>query len=110
MADYEEARVKSTNAQLNKIESEAKNKTGTKLRITKKNFQEEELPHELFRTTRLKFKIRNAFANNTSTNIKLSKAQFFKIVQSGGFLGKTLSNIIGNLGKKGTNRPHYSFR
>ena len=25
-----------------------KNKTGTTLRITKKNFQEEELPHQLF--------------------------------------------------------------
>ena len=33
-------------------------------------------------------------------DIKLSKAQFIKIFQSGGFLGKTLCKIIGNLGKK----------
>ena len=43
MANYEEARVKLTNKQLYKLKSEAKNKTGTKLTITKKNFQDEEL-------------------------------------------------------------------
>ena len=46
------------------------------------------LPHELLLTTRQKTKIRNAFNNNTSTDIKLSKAQINKIIQSGGFLGK----------------------
>ena len=35
-----------------------------------------------------KTKIRSAFNNNTSTDIKLSKAQINKIIQSGGFLGK----------------------
>ena len=69
MADYEEARVKLTNTQLNKLDSAAKNKTGTILGITKKNFQEEKLPHELFLTARQKTKIRNAFAN-----LKLSNA------------------------------------
>ena len=48
--------------------------TGTILRINKKNCEDEELPHELFLTTRQKTKIRNAFANNVSTDIKLSKA------------------------------------
>ena len=65
MANNEEARVKLTNTQLNKSKSATKNKTGTTLRITKKNFQDEKLPHELFIT------IRNAFANNMSTDIKL---------------------------------------
>ena len=46
--------------------------------------------------TRKKTKIRNAFANNMPTNTKLSKAQLPKIFQSGGFLGKTLGNMIGN--------------
>ena len=41
-------------------------------------------------------KIRNAFANNISTNIKLSKAQITKIIQSGGSFGSWL----GHLGKK----------
>ena len=78
MVNYEEARVKLTNTQLSKLKSTAKIKTGTTLRITKKNFQDEELPHELFITTRQKTKIRNAFANNMSTGIKLSKLKYLK--------------------------------
>ena len=74
IANYQEARVKLTNTQLNKLKSVAKNKTGTMLRINKKNFQDKELPHELFLTTRQMTNIRNAFANNMSTDIKLSKA------------------------------------
>ena len=79
MVSYEEARVKLTNAQLNKLKSAAKNKTGTTLRKTKKNFRDEELSHELFLTTKQKTKIRNVFANNMSTDIKL-KSQLSKIV------------------------------
>ena len=45
--------------------------TGTTLRITKKKFQDEELPDELFLKTRQKAKIRNVFAINMSTDIKL---------------------------------------
>ena len=66
MANYQEARVKQTNTQLNKLKSAAKNKTGTTLRINKKNFQDEELRHGLFLTTRQTTKIRNAFANNVN--------------------------------------------
>ena len=50
-------------------------------------FNGNNLPHELLLTTRQKTKIRNAFSNNTSTDIKISKAQINKIIQSGGFLG-----------------------
>ena len=52
------------------------------LRITKKNFQDEEFPHELFLTTCQKTKIRNASANNISTDVKLSEAQLSKTIQS----------------------------
>ena len=51
---------------------------------------------ELFLTTRQTTKIRNAFANNKSTDIKLSKAQISIIIQSSGSFGSWL----GNLGKK----------
>ena len=54
------------------------------------------MPHELFHKTRQTAKIRNAFANNMSTDIKLSKVQISKIIQSGGSFGSWL----GNLGKK----------
>ena len=64
MPNYHEARVKLTNAQLNKLRSAAKNKTGTILRINKKKFQDEELPHLLFLTTRQTIKIRDVFTSN----------------------------------------------
>ena len=56
MANYQEARVKLTNTQLNKVKSAAKDKTETTLRITKKNFQDDELPHELSLITRVRLK------------------------------------------------------
>ena len=71
-ANYDEARVKLRNSQLSKLKFTAKYKTGTVLRITKKNFQE--LPHELFLTTRQTTKIRITFTNNILAVIKLSKA------------------------------------
>ena len=48
MANYQEARVKQelTTAQLNKLKSAAKNKTGTILTLNKKNFEDDELTHE----------------------------------------------------------------
>ena len=52
MANYQEARVKLKNTQLNKFKSAAKYKTETISRINKKNFQDEELPHDLSLTTR----------------------------------------------------------
>ena len=70
MSNYQEAIVKLTNEQLNKSKSAAKSKTGTILRLNKKNFEDEELPHELFLTTRQTTKIRNTFANNKATDIK----------------------------------------
>ena len=45
MANYQEARVKLINTQLIKLKSAAKNKTRTILRLNKKNFEDEELPH-----------------------------------------------------------------
>ena len=62
MASYQVARVKLTNARLNKFV--AKNKTGTILTLNKTNFEDEKLPYELFLTSRQTTKIINAFANN----------------------------------------------
>ena len=46
-----------------------------------------------------KAKLRNAFNNNMSTDLKLSKAHIFKIIQSRGFLGSLLSKLAGPLMK-----------
>ena len=61
-----------------------------------KIFEGNNLPHELLSTTRQKSKLRNAFENNMSTDIKLYKTQ---IIQSGGFWGSLLSTIAGPLTK-----------
>ena len=53
------------------------------------------LLHELLLTTRQTTKVRNATENNMSADIKLSKAQISKTIQSGGFLGSLLSKIAG---------------
>ena len=58
-----------------------------------------DLPHELLLITRQKTNLRNAFKNNMSTDLKLSKAQISKIVESGGFLGSLLSKLAGSLMK-----------
>ena len=49
--------------------------------------------------TRQRTKLRNAFNNYMSTDIKLSKAQISKIIQSGGFSGSLLSKLAGPLMK-----------
>ena len=56
-----------------------------------------DLPHELLLTTRQKTKLRNAFNNNMSTDLKFSKAQITKMIQSGGFLGPLLNKLAGPL-------------
>ena len=85
MVEYNKVNVKLSDTQLKKSKHTAKNKTGTILRISLKMFNRNNLPHELLLTTRQKTKVRNAFNNNTSTDLKLSKAQISKIIQSGGF-------------------------
>ena len=49
--------------------------------------------HELLLTARQKTKLRSTFNNNMSTDIKFSKAQISKIIQSGGFVGSLLSKL-----------------
>ena len=49
---------------------------------------------------RRKTKTKHAFAKNMQTDVRRSKIQLSKIIKSGGFLGKTLGNMIGNLSKK----------
>ena len=57
-------------------------------------FNGNNLPHELFLTQRQITKLRNAIKNNLQTDIKLSKVQVSKIIQSGGFLDKILGPLL----------------
>ena len=98
MVEYNKVNVKLSDTQLKKLKTAVKNKTGTTLRTSLKMFTENNLPHELL-LTREKTKLRNAFNNNMSTDLKLSKAQISKIIQSGGFSGSLLSKLAGPLMK-----------
>ena len=99
MVEPSKINCKLTNVQLNKLKKSVKSNEGATLRLGIKNFNKDELPHELLLTTRQNNKLRNAINNNLATNIKLSKAQIKKLIQSGGFLGKLLSKLPGPLMK-----------
>ena len=96
MVEFSKVIVKLTNTQL---KTAVKNKTGTILKTSLKMLDGNDLPHELLLTTRQKTKLRNAFNNNMSTDLKLFKAQISKIIQSGGFLGSLLSKLTDPLMK-----------
>ena len=50
--------------------------------------------HVLLLTNRQVSSIHKAFANNSSVDIKFSKTQLSKMIQSGGFLGKLLGPLL----------------
>ena len=99
MVEYSKIKCKLTNVQLNKLKKAVKSNEGATLRLGIKNFNREKRPHELLLTTTQNTKLRNAINNNLTTDIKLSKAQIKKLIQSGGFLGKLLSKLAGPLMK-----------
>ena len=99
MVEYNKVNVKLSDTQLKKLKNAVKNGTVTNLRRSLKMFDGNNLPHEILLTTRQKTKVRNAFNNNMSTDLKLSKAQISKIIQSRRFLGSLSSKIAGPLMK-----------
>ena len=90
MVEYSKVNVKLSDTQLKKLKTAVKNKTETTLRMSLKMLDGSYLPHELLLTTKQKAKLQNAFDNNTSTDLKLSKAQVSKIIQFEAFLGSLL--------------------
>ena len=94
MVRYNRVNVKLSDLQLNKLKSAVKNNQGTTLRMDIRMFNRDNLPHELLLTTRQRTRLRNM-----STNIKLSKPQISKIIQSGGYLGSSLNKLAGPLMK-----------
>ena len=103
MTQYNSLNVKLSNSQLNKLRSSIKNETDVVLRISSKMVSNSNdntnFPHELLLTNRQVANIRKAFAKNTSIDIKLSKIQLSKMIQSGGFLGNFLGKLAGPLMK-----------
>ena len=91
MVEYSKVNVELTDTQLKKLKTSIKDKIETTLRMSLKILDAIDLPHELLLTTREKTKLRNAFNNNMSTDLKLSRAQISKIIQSGEFLRSLFS-------------------
>ena len=98
MSHYNRVNVKLSNSQLNKLKSAIKNENDVAIRLSpnmigdpndKTNFS-----HELLLTYRQVSSIREAFSNNSSVDIKFSKTQLSKMIQSGGFLGKLLGPLL----------------
>ena len=83
------------------MKSAAKKKTWATLNITKKKFEDKELPHESFLTTIHKTETRNAFANRMLADIKLRKTQLSRIILAGGFLGALLGKFASRIKKVG---------
>ena len=75
MVEYTKVNVKLTNIQLSRLKKAVKNNDGATLQISIKNFDKDELPHELLLTRRQSTKVRNAINKSMATDIKLSKAQ-----------------------------------
>ena len=99
MVEYSKVNLKLTDTQLKKQKNAVKNKTGTTMRMSLRMFDGNDLPHELLLTTRQRTILRNAINNNMNTDIKLSKAQISKIIQSEGLFGLLSSKIAGPLMK-----------
>ena len=103
MTQYNSLNVKLSNSQLSKLKSSIKNETDVALRISSSmvgnSNDNTNFPHELLLTNRQVENTRKAFAKNTSIDIKLSKTQLSKMIQSGGFLGNLLDKLAGPLMK-----------
>ena len=93
MVEYSKVNVKLSDTQLKKLKTGVRYKTGITLIMSFKMFDGNDLPHEFLLTTRQKAKLRNAFNNNMSIDLKLSKTQISKI-QSRGFLDRLLGPLL----------------
>ena len=84
--------------QLNKLKSAIKNGTGVTLNLSSNiighSNDEKNFPHKLLLTNTEVLRLRKAFSNGSSANIKLSKTQLHKIGQSDGFFGTLLGLLL----------------
>ena len=94
MTQYNSLNVKLSNSQLNKLKFAIKNEAEVVLRLSSNmiSYSDDEtnFPHTLLLNNRQVANLRKAFANHSSTDIKFSKSQLSKMIQSGGFLGALL--------------------
>ena len=101
MTQYNSSNIKPQNSQLNKLKSAIKNETEAVLRLSSNMIgnpnDETNFQHKLLLTNTQLSNLRKAFANKSSTDVKLSETQLSKMIQLGGFPG----TLLGPLQKTG---------
>ena len=95
---YNNINVKLSNSQLEKLKSVTKSGTGKMLHLSSNmiaySTDEANFPHKILLIIRQVTNFRKAFGEKSSANIKLSKPQMSKIIQSGGLLAWLLLGTI----------------
>ena len=96
MTQYKSLNVKLSNSQLNKLKSAIKNESERVLRLSSNTISDDETNflQKLCLTNRQVSNLCKAFANKSSTGIKLQKTQLSQMIQSGGFLGRLLVPLL----------------
>ena len=98
MTRYNSFNIMPSNSQLNELKPAIKNESEVVLRLTSKMIGNSDgknsFPHQSLLTNRQVANLGKAFANNLSANIKLSKYQLSKIVQSGEVLDRLLCSLL----------------
>ena len=99
MTQYNSLNVKLSNSELNKFKSATKNENEVLLRLSSNMIDDNEtnFPRKLLLTNRQVSNLRKAFANHLPADIRLSKTQLSKMIQSGGFLGRLLGPLLKNV-------------
>ena len=98
MTQYNRVNVKLSRPQLNKLKAATKNEIKVVIRLSPNMIgnsnDETDFLHELLLTDRQVSTILKVFSNNSSDNIKFSKTQLSKFIQSGGFLAKVFGPLL----------------
>ena len=96
MTQYNSLDVKLSSSQLNKFKPAIKNENEVVLRLSSNMIGDNETNFslKLLLTNRQVSNLHKAFANHLSADIKLSKTQLSKMIQSGGFLGRLLGPLL----------------
>ena len=96
MTQYNSLNLKLSDLQLDKLKCAIKNESEVVLRLPSNMIGDDEtnFPHKLLLTNRQVANLHKGFADKSSANIKLSKTQISKMIQSGGFLGRLLGPLL----------------
>ena len=88
--------VKLSNSQLHKLKSAIKNLSEVVLRLSSNMIGDDEsnFPHKLLLNNRQVANLCKGFANHLSRDIKLSKTQLSKLIQTGEFLGRLVGPLL----------------